>query len=156
MFFTFFSLSFLLYPHSRVFYHTITFLITFFFILSLSSLTHHTYTYSTLPNYLSWMPYISWIMYANEAMTIVQWQGVTNLSKIFNKIFVLFSQINIFCIACPITEDNLPCLQDGADVLAKYSFSDDNLARDIWALVILYIAFHTLGYIFLWRKTRRT
>uniref|UniRef100_A0A336L180 CSON003410 protein n=1 Tax=Culicoides sonorensis TaxID=179676 RepID=A0A336L180_CULSO len=92
---------------------------------------------STLPNYLSWMPYISWMKYANEAMSIVQWQGVTNLT-------------------CPITEDNLPCLQDGADVLAKYSFSDDNLARDIWALVILYLLFHTLGYIFLWRKTRRT
>lgn len=36
---------------------------------------------STLPNYLSWMPYISWIKYANEAMTIVQWEGITNISK---------------------------------------------------------------------------
>lgn len=36
---------------------------------------------NTLPKLLSWMPLISWIMYANEAMSIVQWQGITNISK---------------------------------------------------------------------------
>lgn len=45
---------------------------------------------STLPQYLSWMPFISWIMYANEAMSIVQWEGVTNISK-----FTFISQILI-------------------------------------------------------------
>jgi ATP-binding cassette, subfamily G (WHITE), eye pigment precursor transporter len=35
----------------------------------------------SLPNFLAWMPYMSWLMYANEAMSIVQWQGVTNISE---------------------------------------------------------------------------
>jgi ABC-2 type transporter len=36
----------------------------------------------SLPAFLAWMPYISWLMYANEAMSIVQWQDVTNISKL--------------------------------------------------------------------------
>lgn len=36
---------------------------------------------STLPEYLSWLPYFSWLMYGNEAMSIVQWEGVTNIGE---------------------------------------------------------------------------
>lgn len=36
---------------------------------------------NTLPGYLSWMPYLSWLMYGNEAMSIAQWEGITNISK---------------------------------------------------------------------------
>lgn len=35
---------------------------------------------STLPAYVSWTQYLSWLMYSNEAMSIVQWQGVSNIS----------------------------------------------------------------------------
>lgn len=37
---------------------------------------------NTIPEYLGWMPYLSWIMYGNEAMSIVQWEGITNISEI--------------------------------------------------------------------------
>lgn len=37
--------------------------------------------FSSIPVYLSWLKYLSWMMYANEAMTIVQWDGVQNISK---------------------------------------------------------------------------
>lgn len=36
---------------------------------------------AALPSYLAWMPYVSWLMYGNEAMSVVQWEGVTNISK---------------------------------------------------------------------------
>lgn len=36
---------------------------------------------NTLPEYLSWIPYLSWLMYGNEAMSIAQWDGVTNISE---------------------------------------------------------------------------
>lgn len=36
---------------------------------------------STLPSYVSWTQYLSWLMYSNEAMSILQWDGVTNISK---------------------------------------------------------------------------
>ncbi|KXJ69920.1 hypothetical protein RP20_CCG025406 [Aedes albopictus] len=37
---------------------------------------------SSMPKAISWTPYISWMMYANEAMSIAQWEGVSNISKI--------------------------------------------------------------------------
>lgn len=37
---------------------------------------------TTLPIYLGWMPYLSWLMYGNEAMSIVQWDGIQNISKL--------------------------------------------------------------------------
>lgn len=38
------------------------------------------YRCSSIPVYLAWLKYLSWMMYANEAMTIVQWEGVENIS----------------------------------------------------------------------------
>lgn len=35
---------------------------------------------SSIPIYLSWLKYLSWMMYANEAMTIIQWEGIENIS----------------------------------------------------------------------------
>lgn len=37
--------------------------------------------FRTLPKYVAWMKYLSWIMYSNEAMSIVQWEGISNISK---------------------------------------------------------------------------
>lgn len=31
---------------------------------------------------LSFLPYFSWLMYGNEAMSIVQWENVNNISKL--------------------------------------------------------------------------
>lgn len=36
---------------------------------------------SSIPFILSWLHHISWLKYANEAMTIIQWEGVTNISN---------------------------------------------------------------------------
>lgn len=36
---------------------------------------------NTLPDYFAWLPYLNWIMYGNEVMNIVQWDGITNISK---------------------------------------------------------------------------
>ncbi|XP_026678560.1 protein scarlet-like [Diaphorina citri] len=39
------------------------------------------YKLSSLPPYFVWIRYLSWLEYSNEALTITQWQGVTNISK---------------------------------------------------------------------------
>lgn len=39
------------------------------------------YYFSTLSPQLSWIQYLSWMMYSNEAMTIIQWQDIRNISK---------------------------------------------------------------------------
>ncbi|XP_053681608.1 protein scarlet [Sabethes cyaneus] len=89
----------------------------------------------SMPVAISWMPYISWMMYANEAMSIAQWQGVTN-------------------ITCSAEDPNLPCLRTGEQVLMHYSFEEAHLGRNLWAMVVLYFGFHVLGCLFLWRKTK--
>lgn len=37
-----------------------------------------------MPEYIAWAKYLSWLKYANEAMTVVQWEGVTNISMLDN------------------------------------------------------------------------
>lgn len=36
---------------------------------------------NTLPTYLAFLPYFSWLMYGNEAMSVAQWEGVQNISE---------------------------------------------------------------------------
>ncbi|XP_053664764.1 protein scarlet [Anopheles marshallii] len=91
---------------------------------------------NTMPTATRWLPYLSWLMYANEAMSIAQWEGVTN-------------------ITCPAVDDKLPCLRTGNEVLEHYSFDESHLTLNLWAMVLLYFCFHVLGYLFLWRKTKR-
>ncbi|XP_055609215.1 protein scarlet isoform X2 [Uranotaenia lowii] len=90
---------------------------------------------SSMPVSISWMPYISWMMYANEAMSIAQWEGVTN-------------------ITCSTEDPNLPCMRTGQEVLSHYSFDESHLWRNIGAMVVIYFGFHVLGCLFLWRKTK--
>ncbi|XP_066247718.1 protein scarlet [Euwallacea similis] len=91
----------------------------------------------TIPAVIGWSRYLSWLMYSTESLSIIQWQGITN-------------------ITCDNREDdNLPCLRDGTSVLDQYSFSGDNLGCDIWNMVFLLIGFNLLGYVFLWWKARR-
>ncbi|XP_019559775.3 protein scarlet [Aedes albopictus] len=90
---------------------------------------------SSMPKAISWTPYISWMMYANEAMSIAQWEGVSN-------------------ITCSVEDPNLPCMRTGEEVLAHYSFDESHLWRNIWAMVVIYFGFHILGCVFLWRKTK--
>ncbi|XP_050067132.1 protein scarlet [Anopheles maculipalpis] len=91
---------------------------------------------NTMPAATRWLPYISWMMYANEAMSIAQWEGVTNLT-------------------CSTIDDKLPCLRTGHEVLEHYSFDESHLTLNLWAMVLLYFCFHVFGYLFLWRKTKR-
>ncbi|XP_035783615.1 protein scarlet-like [Anopheles albimanus] len=91
---------------------------------------------ATLPVAIRWLPYLSWMMYANEAMSIVQWDGISN-------------------ITCPAGDGKLPCLRSGREVLEHYSFDEAHLWGNVCAMLLLYLGFHLLGYLFLWRKTKR-
>ncbi|XP_046390561.1 protein scarlet [Ischnura elegans] len=93
---------------------------------------------STIPNVIGWVKYLSWLMYSNEAMSIVQWDGIHNITC------EAVDQVN-----------ELPCLTEGSDVLDKYSFSVQNLSRNINAMIALYFAFHILGYICLRYRTKK-
>ncbi|CAH1102771.1 unnamed protein product [Psylliodes chrysocephalus] len=90
---------------------------------------------STLPKLLSWVKYLSWLMYSTEALNILQWNGVTN-------------------ITCENQPQGVPCIRNGTEILERYSFSENNLPTDIFGMIILLFGFYILGYFFLWRKVR--
>lgn len=91
---------------------------------------------SSLPVAFYWTQFLSWMLYANEAMTIAQWSGVQNIS-------------------CFNESADLPCFHSGQDVLDKYSFNEANIQRNLLAIVGIYFGFHILGYYFLWRRARK-
>ncbi|KAL1138136.1 hypothetical protein AAG570_009828 [Ranatra chinensis] len=91
---------------------------------------------STLPEVIGWIKYLSWFMYSYESLTITQWGGIYNISCIENRPY-------------------LPCLETGADVIEKFSFSEDNLDLDILAMLGLYFGFLAIGYIFFKFKIKK-
>lgn len=88
---------------------------------------------SSLPVYVQWVKYLSWLLHSTEALTIIQWRGVHNIS-------------------CETTE--LPCLTDGTEVLDRYDFDERNFWPDIALMAAIYAVFHLLAYVFLWRRCR--
>ncbi|XP_071536111.1 protein scarlet-like isoform X2 [Panulirus ornatus] len=89
----------------------------------------------SLPWYISWVKYLSWFMYSNEALTITQWKDVTN-------------------IACD-TPPGVPCVTTGEEVISRYSFSDWHLPFDLSLMAVLYFSFHILGFIGLYCRARK-
>ncbi|XP_078047226.1 protein scarlet-like isoform X2 [Augochlora pura] len=89
----------------------------------------------SLPIYIRWIKYISWLLYSNEALTILQWSGVHNIS-------------------CETFDPELPCITEGRGVLNRYDFDESNFSMDMVLMIIMYLVFHTLGYLCLWNRCR--
>ncbi|XP_056645332.1 protein scarlet [Diorhabda sublineata] len=89
----------------------------------------------SLPTAMAWVKYLSWLMYSTEALNILQWKGVLN-------------------ITCGNVTEGVSCIKNGTDVLAKYDFTEDDLIIDVCGMLLLLVFFYILGYIFLWRRVR--
>ncbi|XP_071633404.1 protein scarlet-like isoform X2 [Temnothorax longispinosus] len=87
----------------------------------------------SLPVYVRWIRYVSWLLHSTEALTIIQWRGVHNIS-------------------CETID--LPCLTEGIEVLDRYDFDERNFWPDIALMAAIYIIFHSLAYVFLWRRCK--
>ena len=109
---------------------------------------------STLPWFLQWMKFMSWLMYATESMSIIQWRSVERIGKRISLLGVVILINRLFIAACP-ADRSLPCLRTGKEVLERYSFDEDNLGRDVGCLFLLYFIFHALGLFFLNRRTNK-
>ncbi|XP_014478933.1 PREDICTED: ABC transporter G family member 3-like [Dinoponera quadriceps] len=90
---------------------------------------------SSLPIYVRWLRYFSWLLHSTEALTIIQWRGVHNIS-------------------CEINEPELPCLTEGSQVLDHYDFDEGSFWTDIVLMAGIYTVFHLLAYVFLWKRCR--
>lgn len=60
----------------------------------------------------------------------------------------------LLLLAACSADATLPCLKTGQEVLERYSFDANNLGRDIGCLFALYFIFHTLGIVFLYKRTK--
>ncbi|XP_014207665.1 protein scarlet-like [Copidosoma floridanum] len=91
---------------------------------------------SSLPVYIQWIKYLSWLLHSTEALTIIQWHDVQNIS-------------------CSTNESDYPCITDGAHVLQQYDFAEDDIYKNICIMILLYLIFNILGLIFLFRKLNK-
>ncbi|XP_020285097.1 protein scarlet [Pseudomyrmex gracilis] len=89
----------------------------------------------SLPVYVRWVRYFSWLLHSTEALNIIQWRGVHNIS-------------------CEITHPELPCLTDGVEVLDRYDFDERDFWLDIVLMLLLYTVFHLLACVFLWKRCK--
>ncbi|XP_033221030.1 ABC transporter G family member 3-like [Belonocnema kinseyi] len=89
----------------------------------------------SLPIYIRWLKYISWLLHSTEALSIVQWRNIQNIS-------------------CVATNPDLPCITNGSDVLEHYDFNENNFWPDLVLMALMYMIFHLLGYFCLWRRCR--
>ncbi|KDR23584.1 protein scarlet-like isoform X2 [Zootermopsis nevadensis] len=93
------------------------------------------YNVRALPASITWMKYLSQFYYSNEALAVVHWQEVDY-------------------IMCR-NNTNLPCLENGQQVLDEYGFNTENLFRDLVVLAVFYIVLHFIGFLGVWRRSKR-
>ncbi|XP_038120078.1 protein scarlet isoform X1 [Culex quinquefasciatus] len=90
----------------------------------------------SMPVVLRWLPFVSWMMFATEAISIAQWDGIEHLN----------------CTGVP----RAACHHSGEDVLSQYSFAREHLRTDLGALVGQYFLFHALAVLCLMRRANRS
>ncbi|GFG34519.1 hypothetical protein Cfor_11530 [Coptotermes formosanus] len=100
------------------------------------------YNVRVLPASVAWMKYLSQFYYSNEALAVVHWQEVEHIPD------------GRLVTGCP-NNTNLPCLENGQQVLDEYGFSTENLPRDLVALAVFYIVLHFVGFLGVWRRSKR-
>ncbi|XP_031332546.1 protein white-like [Photinus pyralis] len=87
--------------------------------------------FGSMPKYLRWISYFSWIRYGYECLMTNQWTGIDHIN-------------------CNGTST---CPENGQMVLDTYAFSADHTMANIGALLGLLFGFRILAYIFLLLKT---
>lgn len=113
------------------------------------------FLFSSIPFALSWLSYISWLKYANEAMTILQWQGVSNISnQCIVQVILTDIQIVSSLLACNF-DSQFPCLEKAEDIFNQYNFTEADFDVDFYALTTLYVVFNVFAFIFLWWRVRK-
>ncbi|CAH0555331.1 unnamed protein product [Brassicogethes aeneus] len=87
---------------------------------------------NSIPVYFTWISYLSWFKYGNEALLINQWRNVTDID-------------------CPI--GNSTCPRDGHVILEIYNFQEDHFIMNIVNLVLLILGFRLFAYFaLLWKS----
>ncbi|XP_059620007.1 protein white [Phlebotomus argentipes] len=90
---------------------------------------------ASVPIYFTWLSYLSWFKYGNEAMLINQWASVQPGEIVCN-------------------HANITCPTSGAIVLETLNFREEHFMYDILGLFLLLILFRLLAFLTLWWRAR--
>ncbi len=85
------------------------------------------------PAWLTWLKYLSWFNYGNEALVLNQWRGVTS-------------------IAC---NSNQTCFPNGEAVLSFLHYDQSSITFDVLCLFGLLVSYRAIAFCGLLAKTYR-
>lgn len=88
---------------------------------------------SSTPIYLTWLKYLSWFSYGNEALLLNQWQGVKS-------------------IPC---NTNQTCFPNGQAVLSFLHYENGSITVNVVCLFALIVVYRILAFLALLTKTFR-
>lgn len=109
----------------------ISFLIPFDYILFITGGV--LISLDSMPDYISWAKFMSWFLYTNEALSIVQWENVT-------------------AIRCD--RSSIDCLANGNQVLEHYGFHPNDFSIDFISMLVIYAGFHLMGLLAIIKRSR--
>ncbi|GLG96976.1 Protein brown [Gryllus bimaculatus] len=89
----------------------------------------------SVPEYFTWLSYLSWFRYGNEALLINQWSGIDHID----------------CM-----DSNSTCPRNGQVILETLSFSENDFTMDICSLFGLIAGFRFLAFLALLVRTLRS
>ncbi|XP_014213947.1 protein brown-like [Copidosoma floridanum] len=81
----------------------------------------------SLPNYISWIKFVSQFYYGVEAISIIQWRNINQID-------------------CSHDSEE-PCISSGNMVLEKYGYSNDHYVIDCFGLLAIIIISHFVGFV---------
>lgn len=92
----------------------------------------------SLPPYMAWIKYISMFYYTFEALSIHQWENISDIP----------------CTNVNNVDDI--CYTSGNQVLLSYGLDKDNITLDFCGLGAMFTVFHILGFFALIRRSKET
>lgn len=89
---------------------------------------------ASIPEWLSWLQYLSWFSYGYEALVVNQWDNYGNIS------------------CDPGNSTDAECLNNGTRVIESRGFNKDHLPIDVYGLLALIVGFRLISFLFLLRS----
>lgn len=91
----------------------------------------------TIPEWLSWLRYLSWFNYGFEALVVNQWDNYGPIP----------------CKIIPNNETYTSCVYNGSIAIEQRGLKEENLLIDIYALVAITVGFRLISFLFLLRNS---
>ncbi|KAH7664941.1 CBR-WHT-8 protein, partial [Aphelenchoides avenae] len=101
-------------------------------LLTMFSLTGGLYTnVGSMPDYVSWVQYLSWFRYGYESLIVNQWQDFSNIT----------------CLAGQSERNFTECEHNGELIIKNLSFDADNRDSNLVLMLLYVFGVFMIGYV---------